>query len=69
MWESQSPSFTPQVIPLAQKFSSPRIDWLQQSTSEAKPSEAGQLFDPQARPSSHSSWESQSPSFSEQVLQ
>ena len=35
----------------------------------SKPSEAGQLFDPQARPSWHSSWASQSPSFSEQVLQ
>ena len=42
---------------------------LQQSTSESKPSETGQLFDPQARPSWHSIWKSQSPSFSEQVLQ
>ena len=42
---------------------------VQQSTSESKPCEIGQLFDPQARPSWHSSWESQSPSFSEQVLQ
>ena len=42
---------------------------MQQSTSESKPSEVGQLFDPQARPSWHSSWASQSPSFSEQVLQ
>ena len=42
---------------------------VQQSTSESKPSETGQLFDPQKRPSWHSSWASQSPSFSEQVLQ
>ena len=41
----------------------------QQSTSMSKPSEAGQLFNPQPRPSWQSSWESQSPSFSEQVLQ
>ena len=41
----------------------------QQSTSESKPSDAGELFDPQKRPSWHSSWASQSPSFSEQVLQ
>ena len=33
-----------------------------------KPSEAGQLFDPQARPSRHSSWASQSPSFSPQGI-
>ena len=41
----------------------------QQSTSESKPSEAGQLFDPHLKPSWHSLWESQFPSFSEQVLQ
>ena len=41
----------------------------QQSTSESKPREAGQLFDPQTRPSWHMSWESQSPSFSEQEWQ
>ena len=40
----------------------------QQSTSESKPSEAGQLFDPHARPSWHSSWESQSPSSSSQGI-
>ena len=44
------------------------LPFVQQSTSESKPSEAGQLFEPQARPSWHSSWASQSPSFSEQVL-
>ena len=42
---------------------------VQQSTSESKPSETGQLLDPQKRSSWHMSWESQSPSFSEQVLQ
>ena len=52
-----------------QKYSSPRVGWSQQSTSEPRPSEPGQLFDPQRRPSWQSSWESQSPSFSEQVLQ
>ena len=47
------------------------MHWLevQQSTSASKPREAGQLFDPQARLAWHSSWVSQSPSFSEQVLQ
>ena len=49
-------------------YSPPACEW-QQSTSVSKPSDAGQLFDPQARPSWHSSWASQSPSFSEQVLQ
>ena len=41
----------------------------QQSTSESKPSEVRQLFDPQKGLHWHSSSESQSPSFSEQVLQ
>ena len=49
-------------------YSPPASEW-QQSTSESKPSEAGQLFDPQARPSWQSSWASQSPSFSEQALE
>ena len=40
-----------------------------QSIQIKKLSEAGQLFDPQNKPSWHSSCESQSPSFSEQVLQ
>ena len=69
IFESQSPSSSPQRTPYVQKLSSPRIGWLQQSTSESKSSEAGQLFDPQASPYRHSSWESQSPSFFEQVLQ
>ena len=47
----------------------PILPFVQQSTSESKPSEERQLFEPQARPSWHSSWTSQSPSFSEQVLQ
>ena len=41
----------------------------QQSIEDERPSEAGQLFDPQKRPFWHSSWEWQYPSFSEQVLQ
>ena len=40
----------------------------QQSTPVLKPSEVGQLFDPQPRPPRHSSWESQSPSFSPQGI-
>ena len=40
----------------------------QQSIPDSKPREPGQLFDPQKRTSRHSSWESQSPSFSEQTL-
>ena len=37
---------------------------------DSKPSEVGQLFEPQTRPSWHLSWEStQSPSLSEQALQ
>ena len=38
----------------------------QQSISNPKPSDVGQLFDPQLRPSWHSWWVSQSPSFSPQ---
>ena len=38
----------------------------QQSTEDKKPSEAGQFFDPQNRWLSHSSLESQSPSFTSQ---
>ena len=41
---------------------------LQQSTSESKPSEAGQLFDPQKWLLWHSLLESQSPSFSTQGI-
>ena len=45
------------------------IIWLlQQSISDSKPSEAGQLFDPQKWLLWHSLWESQSPSFSPQVI-
>ena len=47
------------------------IMWVlvQQSISESKPREAGQLFDPHTRSSWHSSFKVQCPSFSEQVLQ
>ena len=68
-WELQSPSSSPQGLSDEQKCSSPRIGWKQQSTSDSKPSEAGQLFDPQKRSSRHSSWASQFPSYWEQVLQ
>ena len=67
--ELQSPSSSPQGIPDAQNSSSPIDGCEQQSISKLKPSEAGQLFEPHKRPFWHSAWVSQSPSFSEQVLQ
>ena len=67
--ESQSPSSTAQGLLVVQKCSSPTVGAWQQSTSESKSSETGQLLDPHTRPSWHSSWDSQSPSFSEQVWQ
>ena len=44
------------------------IPMVQQSVLGSKPSEVGQFFVPQKRPSWHSLWESQSPSFCPQVL-
>ena len=44
------------------------LPFVQQSVSESKPSEYGQLFDPHKIPSWHSSSESQSPSFSPQGI-
>ena len=41
---------------------------LQQSTAESKPSDVGQLFDPQKWLLLHSLWEPQSPSFSPQGI-
>ena len=61
-------SFSSSTLSVEQQEAMGGVGW-QQSTSESKPSETGQLINPQARPSWHSSWESQSPSFSEQVLQ
>ena len=55
-----------------QNVSSPTTDCelsKQQSVSGSKPSKSGQLSDPHVRVSWHWSWVSQSPSFSEQVLQ
>ena len=48
-------------------YSPPACEW-QQSTSVSKPRDAGQLFNSQARPSWHSLWASQSPSFSPQEI-
>ena len=67
--ESQSPSSSIQRFPYAQKCLSPRTGWVQQSTKDLKPSDGRHSPGIQKNPFWHSSWNPQSPSFSEQVLQ